>query len=65
MGVNTTNHETDKEEANITPTFSVDVMTCISQPQFLKLFGHIKNTKVIVLIDSGNKHNFIDSRVAK
>ena len=29
------------------------------------MFGHIKNTKVMVLVDSGSKHNFIDSRVAK
>ena len=37
----------------------------ISQPQTLKLFGHIKNTKVTMLIDSESTHNFLDSRVAK
>ena len=31
-GVNTTNDEIDKEEANITPMFSVVAMTCIYQP---------------------------------
>ena len=43
----------------------VAAMTGISQPQTLKLFGHIKNMKVTVLIDSGSTHNFIDSRVEK
>ena len=57
--------ESGKVEANITPTLSVDAMTGISQPQTLKLFVHIKNMKVTVLIDSGSTHNFIDSRVAK
>ena len=40
-------------------------MTSICQPQTLKLFGHIKNTKVTVLVDSGSTQNFIDSRVEK
>ena len=53
------------EEANITPTLSVATMTGISQSQTLKLFGHIKNTKVTVLVDIGSTHNFIDSRAAK
>ena len=44
---------------------SVAVMTCISQHQTIKLFVHIKNTKVTVLVDSGSTHNFIDSRVAR
>ena len=57
--------ETGKEEANITPTLSVAAMIGISQPQTIKLFVYIKNTKVMVLVNSGSKHNFIDSRVAK
>ena len=57
--------ETGKAEDNITPTLSVAVMADISQHQTLKLFGHIKNTKVTLLVDSGSTHNFIDSRVAK
>ena len=57
--------EIGKEEANITPMLLVVAMIGISQPQTLKLFGHIKNTKVTVLVDSGSTHNFIDSRVAK
>ena len=44
---------------------SMATMTGISQPQTLKFFGDIKGTKVMVLIDSGTIHNFIDPRVAK
>ena len=57
--------EAGKEDANIPPILSVDAMTDISRPQTLKLFGHIKSTNVMVLIDSGSTHNFIDSRVEK
>ena len=57
--------DTDKEEANITPTLLVVAMEGISQPQTLKSFGHIKNTKVTVLVNSESTHNFIDSRVEK
>ena len=59
------NNETRKEEVNITPILSVATMTCISQPQTLKFFGDIKGTKVMMLIDSGIIHNFIDPSVVK
>ena len=58
-------NDTGKEEANITPTLSLIAITGISQPQNLILFGHIKNTKVMVLVDSWSTHNFIESRVEK
>ena len=58
-------NEARKEEANVTPMLSVATMIGISQPQNLKLFGDIKGTKVMVLIDSGIIHNFIDHWVAK
>jgi hypothetical protein len=37
----------------------------ISTPQTLKIEGYIKNKKVIVLIDSGNTHNFIHYKLSK
>ena len=40
-------------------------MTNISQPQTLKLKGHIKNENVTVLIDTESTHNFLDIRVAR
>ena len=36
-----------------------------TSPQTLKIEGHIKKKKVIVLIDSGSTHNFIHCKVAK
>ena len=44
---------------------SLSAMTGISQPQTLKLKGHIKKNNVVVLIDSGSTHNFLDATVAK
>ena len=37
----------------------------ITTPKTLKIEGHIKKKKVIVLIDSGSTHNFIHCKVAK
>jgi hypothetical protein len=34
-------------------------------PQTLKLIGYIKNRKVIIIVDSGNTHNFIHYRIAQ
>ena len=59
------NYESNIGEVIVTPTLSVSAMRSISQPQTLKMFGYIKNAKLIGLVDSGSKHNFIDSRVAK
>lgn len=47
------------------PQVSLSAMTCISQPQTLKLKGHINKNNVVVLIDSGSTHNFLDATVAK
>ena len=47
------------------PQVSLSAMTGISQPQTLKLKGHIKKNKVVVLVDSGITHNFLDATVAK
>ena len=40
-------------------------MTGISQPQTLKLKGHIKKENFIVLVVTRRTHNFIDIRVAR
>ena len=48
-----------------TPKISLAAMTRISQPQTLKLKGHIKNENVTVLVDTGSTHNFLDIRVAR
>ena len=47
------------------PQVSLSAMTGILQPQTLKLRGHIKKNNVMVLIDTGSTHNFLDSTMAK
>ena len=46
-------------------TISCNAFSGISTPQTLKIEGHIKKKKLIVLIDSGSTHNFIHCKVAK
>ena len=47
------------------PRISFAIITRITKPWTLKLKGHIKKQNVIILIDSGSTHNFIDVNVAK
>ena len=49
----------------MSPTISCNALAGITTPQTLKVEGHIKKKKVIVLIDSGSTHNFIHCKVAK
>ena len=44
---------------------SCNALAGITTPQTLKIEGHIKKKKVIVLIDSGSTHNFIHFQVDK
>ena len=53
------------EEEEMSPTISCDALAGITTPQTLKIEGHIKKKKVIVLIDSGSTHNFMNCEVAK
>ena len=46
----------------MSPIISCNALARITNPQILKIEGHIKN---IVLIDSGSTHNFIHCKVAK
>jgi hypothetical protein len=43
----------------VEPLISLNALTGFSAPQTLKLIGYIKHRKVIILVDSGNTHNFI------
>ena len=45
------------EKEEMSPTISCNAFTGITTPQTLKIEGHIKKKKVIVLIDSGSTHN--------
>jgi len=53
----------DKKVMN--PTISCNALAGITTPQTIKIEGHIKKKKVIVLIDSGSTHNFIHCKIAK
>ena len=47
------------------PTISCNILVGITTPRTLKIEGQIKKKNVIVLIDSGNTHNFIHCKIAK
>ena len=47
------------------PVISCNELAAITTPQTLKIEGHIKKKKVIVLTDLGSTHNFIHCKVAK
>jgi hypothetical protein len=47
------------------PVISLHALAGISAPQTLKIKGYIKQWSVVVLIDSGNTHNFIHRRVVE
>ena len=46
-------------------TILCNALVGITTPQTLQVEGHIKNKKVIMLIDSGSTHNFIHCKLAK
>ena len=47
------------------PTIYCNQLVGITTPQTLKIKGHIKKIRVIVLIDSGSTHNFIHCKISK
>jgi len=47
------------------PTISCKALVRITTSQTIKIKGHIKKKKVIVLIDLGSTHNFIHCKIAK
>jgi hypothetical protein len=49
----------------IEPLISLNALTRFSAPQILKLIGYNKHRKVIILVDSGNTHNFIHHCLAQ
>ena len=53
----------EKEEMSL--TISCNALAGITTPQTIKIEGHIEKKNVIVLIDSGNTHNFIHCKISK
>jgi hypothetical protein len=44
------------------PEISLNAITGTPSPKTMQLIGFLKHHKVIVLIDSGSTHNFVDSK---
>ena len=53
-------HNIDSDKCEI----YVHALAGLSAPQTMKIVGYMKKKKVIVLIDSGSTHNFIDKKIA-
>jgi hypothetical protein len=49
----------------VEPLISLNYLTGFSAPQTLKLIGYINHRKFIILVDSGNTHNFIHRLLAQ
>jgi hypothetical protein len=47
------------DPSKVEPDISLNALTGFSVPKTLKLIGYIKHRKVIILVDSGNAHDFI------
>jgi hypothetical protein len=63
-------HETTKittplDPPKVEPIIPLNPVTGFSAPQTLNLIDYIKHRKVIILVDSGNTHNFIHHRIAQ
>ena len=48
-----------------TPRISLTSIIGITQPQTLKLKGHVKNDNVTVLIETWSTHNFLNINIAR
>jgi hypothetical protein len=53
------------DPSEVEPVISLNALIGFSTPQTLKLIGYIKHRKVIILVDSGNTHNFIHHYIAQ
>jgi hypothetical protein len=58
-------HTPPSDPLEVELLISLNALTGISAPQTLKLIGYIKHRKVIILVDSGNTHNFIHCNIAQ
>ena len=62
---NTTDEEVTPYMGEPKPEISLHAMEGRSRPQTLRVQGHLQNSPVSVLIDSGSTHNFVQAQVAK
>jgi len=50
-------------EEEVIPEISFHAMTRTEHPQIMRVIGQLKNKKVMLLIDGGSTHNFIDKAI--
>jgi hypothetical protein len=50
-------------EEEVIPEISFHTMTRTEHPQIMRVIGQLKNKKVMLLIDGGSTHNFIDEAI--
>ena len=60
-----TQHDCHSKLEDDTPKISLAAIIGISQPETMKLKGHINNNNVSILIDTDSTHNFINVDLAK
>jgi hypothetical protein len=58
-------HTPPSDPPEVEPLISLNALTSFSAPQTLKLIGYIKHRKFIILVDSGNTHNFIHHHISQ
>jgi hypothetical protein len=58
-------HNPPSDPPEVELLISLNSLTGISTPQTLKLIGYLKHQKFIILVDSGNTHNFIHRRISQ
>lgn len=55
----------NESETEETPEISLHAMAGTTSPQTMRLRGHLGRQPVVILIDSGSTHNFIDPTASK
>ncbi|KAL9668312.1 hypothetical protein QQ045_002692 [Rhodiola kirilowii] len=57
--------ECEEQGAELTPNISFHALQGCPVPRTLRLEGALAGRKVIILVDGGSTHNFVQSRIAK
>jgi hypothetical protein len=47
------------------PEISLNAITGTPNPKTMRIIGVLRNQKVVILIDSGSTHNFVDAKLAE
>lgn len=50
---------------DVNPKISFHAITGSSHPKTIRIIGRVENQRVVILIDSGSTHNFLDSSIVK